>query len=137
MKNPQKISQSIILFDGVCNFCNASVQFVLQRDPKKRFMFAQLQSETGMKLLHEQGLSNLNLSSMVLIQNHQAYTRSTAALKIARHLCLPWPLLYSFILLPRLLRDTIYDFIGKRRYLWFGKTDQCQLIPPEHKERFL
>lgn len=129
--------KSIILFDGVCNLCNGFVRFVIRRDPEQYFVFCPLQSPTGTSLLNHHDLQNLNLSSLVLIENQQVYTRSTAALRIARKLSMPWPLLYGLIALPRPLRDAIYGFIGQRRYNWFGKTEQCSIPDKAQQHRFL
>ncbi len=127
----------IVLFDGVCNFCNASVNFILKRDPKGVFRFAPLQSETAKRLLEKFHLPLDDLDTMVLIENGKAYTRSTAGLRIARHLNAAWPLLYGFIVLPRFFRDTIYRLIARNRYRWFGKRETCMIPLPEWKERFL
>lgn len=137
MPNPTQNHQGIILFDGVCNFCNRSIQFVLNRDKKHYFLFAQLQSDTGRSLLEAHGLSHLNLSSIIFIENNKPYTKSSAAIRITRHLAFPWPLIYVFVIIPPFLRNMVYDFIGNRRYQWFGKTSHCQLVSPEHQKRFL
>lgn len=127
----------IVLFDGVCNFCNASANFILKRDPKGVFRFAPLQSEAAKGLLEKFHLPLDDLDTMVLIENGKAYTRSTAGLRIARHLNAAWPLLYGFIVLPRFFRDTIYRLIARNRYRWFGKRETCMIPLPEWKERFL
>jgi len=140
MTNPQQ--SRIILFDGVCNFCSASVQFVIKRDSKQTFQFCALQSNVGKQLLEQQGLQNYalqnnHLSSMILLEPEKALTKSSAALTIAKYLDWPWPLLYGFIIVPRMIRDAVYDFIGKRRYQWFGKRDSCWIPPPAQRKRFL
>lgn len=128
---------ALVLFDGVCNLCQGSVQFILLRDPKGRFRFASLQSEEGRRRLTEHGLPPESLSSLVLIENGKAYRRSTAALRIARHLSGAWPLAAVFLIVPRPLRDLAYDFVARNRYRWFGKTESCMLPRPEWRERFL
>lgn len=129
-----KRGQGIILFDGVCNLCNGAVTFIIDRDPEGYFAFAPLQSETGKKLL---GIEETRLESIVLIENGERYSESTAALKIARRLRGAWPLLYGFIVVPRALRDSVYRFVAANRYRLFGKTDSCRLPTPELKKRFL
>lgn len=131
------MAHPIVLFDGVCNFCNASVNFILKRDPKGVFRFAPLQSEVAKQLLEKFHLPADDLDTMVLIEDGTASTRSTAGLRIARRLKGTWPLLYGFIVLPRFLRDAVYRLIAKNRYRWFGKKDVCMVPKPEWKERFL
>ena len=126
-----------ILFDGVCNLCHASVQFVIVRDRRKRFRFASLQSATGQRLLAEHNATDSGLSSVLLIRDGRLYRQSTAALEIARSLDGLWPLLYGFIVLPRWLRDPVYDFIGRHRYRWFGRKPACPLPDPALRDRFL
>lgn len=123
----------VILFDGVCNLCTGSVQFVIARDSRKRFRFASLQSPVAEKLLGERD----QLESMVLVVGDKVYRKSTAALKIARCLDGLWPLLSVFLVIPRFLRDAVYDWIGRRRYRMFGKRDVCWTPRPELAERFL
>jgi predicted DCC family thiol-disulfide oxidoreductase YuxK len=123
----------IILFDGVCNLCTASVRFVIERDSRRRFRFASLQSAAAERLLGARD----QLESMVLVADGKTYRRSTAALLIARRLDGAWPLLAVFLAIPRPLRDAVYDFIGRRRYRMFGKRDTCWAPRPELAERFL
>jgi predicted DCC family thiol-disulfide oxidoreductase YuxK len=130
-------SQQIILFDGICNLCNRSVQYVIKHDPGGRFKFATLQSATGKKLLAHYQLSNNNLNSFVLIKNEKAYTKSTAALMVARDLKGMIRLLYGFIIVPRLIRDAVYTFIAGKRYRWFGKRNECMVPHPSLTQRFL
>jgi predicted DCC family thiol-disulfide oxidoreductase YuxK len=128
---------AILLYDGVCNFCDASVQFVMKRDPAGRVAFAALQSAAGRELLSRFGLDPDALSGVVLIEGDRCTVKSTAALRTLRHLRQPWPLLSVFLLFPRFLRDFVYDFIAKRRYKWFGKRDACRVPSPEERARFL
>lgn len=127
----------ILLFDGVCNLCDASVQFIIKRDPASRFRFASLQSEAGRHLLKRHDLSADTLDSVVLIEDGVAYRNSAAALLVARGLKWPWPLLYGFIALPRPVRDAVYRFVARRRYRWFGKKEICSRPRPEQQARFL
>lgn len=141
MKTPS--DRSIILFDGVCNLCNGFVNFVIDRDPDGVFRFAALQSEAGWQLVRDHGaVSSAGgeaalLQSVILIENGTLYRRSTAALRIARHLTPPWPLLYAFIVVPKPIRNAVYDQIAARRYDWFGQRDQCRVPTPALKDRFL
>lgn len=127
----------ILLFDGVCNLCNGAVQFILKRDAKGAFRFASLQSPVGQALLQFAGLPAEHISTLVLFENGQAYVRSDAALRIARHLKGGWLLLYGFIAVPRPVRDVVYNWIARNRYRWFGKQESCMMPSPEWKGRFL
>lgn len=127
----------VILFDGVCNFCNSSVHFIIQRDKKKYFRFAAFQSEAGQQLVRQYRLESLNLQTLVLIKDEKVYMRSSAALRIARKLSGGWAALYPFIIIPSLLRDIPYKLISKNRYRWFGRKQECMIPSPDIKERFL
>ncbi|MEX1201838.1 MAG: thiol-disulfide oxidoreductase DCC family protein [Ferruginibacter sp.] len=130
-------NQAIILFDGVCNLCNSSVQFVISNDKKKLFQFASLQSNSGKALLEKYGLNSNDLNSFVLIQNNKAYNRSTAALNVAGQLSGAVKLLAVFKIVPPYIRDIVYKFIAKNRYKWFGQREACMIPTPELKSRFL
>lgn len=117
----------IVLFDGICNLCHGTVRFIVKRDSRRRFHFATLQSETASRLLPRFGLKPSDLGSVILIQDGQAWRKSSAALKIAGQLDGLWPVMRVFWLVPRPLRDAIYDFIGNRRYRWFGQRKVCEL----------
>ena len=127
----------IILFDGLCNLCNGSVQFIINRDAKKQFRFASLQSSFGNHQLHKFGLATNQLYSIILIKEGRYLQKSNAALEIARNLDGLWPAFYIFKIVPRFLRDWAYDCIAKNRYSWFGKKDSCMIPTPELKSRFL
>lgn len=129
--------RDVVLFDGVCNLCNGAVDFILDRDPEGRLAFASLQSEAGQELLSQYGLSTENFDSVVLLKEGKVYQKSTAALEIAGRLSGAWPLLKVFKLVPRPLRDLIYNFIGRNRYRFFGKREQCRMPTPEIRTRFL
>jgi predicted DCC family thiol-disulfide oxidoreductase YuxK len=130
-------NKSLLLFDGVCNLCNSSVQFILLRDKKDRFRFASLQSDYGQNLLREHNLPTESFNSLVLVENGKVYQKSTAALRIARKLKGLWPLLFAFIIIPPFIRNFVYDIIAKNRYRWFGKKEECMLPRPEWKQKFL
>jgi predicted DCC family thiol-disulfide oxidoreductase YuxK len=134
MYRGEPIPDRLILFDGVCNFCSANVRFVIQRDPEARFQFASLQSDVGQYFAKQYGFANLE--SMVLLQQGRIYQKSSAALRVARQLTGLWPLLFAFIAVPRPVRDGVYDFIGNRRYQWFGKTEECWVPNADIRSRF-
>lgn len=127
----------VVLFDGVCNLCNGSVRFVIERDPHKHFQFAPLQSETATTLIGGTANPLAMPDSIVLVDDGRLYVRSTAALRIARRLRFPWPLLWVFMAVPRPLRDWVYDVIARHRYGWFGKRDTCMVPTKEIRDRFL
>ncbi len=127
----------IILFDGVCNLCTASVRFVIQRDSKGRFRFASLQSPVAERLLGENLQQHDRLGSVVLVLGDKIYRKSTAALQTARRLDGLWPLLTVLLIIPRPLRDAVYDFIGSRRYRMFGKREVCWRPDGDLGARFL
>lgn len=130
-------TQPIILFDGVCNLCNRSVQYVIRHDPDAVFKFASLQGITGQQLLKQFGLADVNMNSFVLIQNDRAYTRSTAALVVAKQLKGVIKFLYAFIIVPPFIRNAVYNLVAKYRYNWFGKKDTCMVPADSLKSRFL
>jgi predicted DCC family thiol-disulfide oxidoreductase YuxK len=126
-----------ILFDGVCNLCNGFVQFVIARDPTAQFRFGALTSPAAARVLREAGVTGPLPDSVILIEEGRVYFRSDAPLRIARHLTFPWPLLYGFAIVPRFIRDPVYDFIAARRYRWFGRREVCMVPTPELQGRFL
>lgn len=128
---------AIVLFDGVCNFCNGSVNFIIERDKENYFKFAPLQSETGQRLLDEHGINKAETDSVILIDNEHVYTHSTAALNIAQKLDGAWSLFYAFIIIPKPVRDFFYKLFAKYRYKLFGKQDACMMPTPEIRQRFL
>lgn len=126
----------LVLFDGVCNFCNHWVQFVMKRNKTGTLRFGTLQGETARRLLPEYGLDPEQLSSVVFISKGKAFTASTAALEICRHLDGSWKLLLLLKIVPRFLRDGVYNLFARYRYQWFGKKDSCVLPTPEQRSRF-
>jgi predicted DCC family thiol-disulfide oxidoreductase YuxK len=129
-KNP------ILFFDGVCNLCNASVHFIIKRDKKKVFLFASLQSDVAKNvLLHKK--YKINMDTIVLFYKDKIYTKSDAALLIFRLLGFPYNILFSLIIIPKIIRNFVYDLIAKNRYKWFGKKDFCMIPKPKYLERFI
>lgn len=135
---------AVILFDGVCNLCNGFVNFVIDRDAAGYFKFAALQSDAAEALLDAEAMPAVRppngrgrLQSVVLIEDGRVYRRSTAALRIARRLRGPWSLLAVLLVMPRPLRDAIYDGLAQHRYEWFGRRDRCRVPTPALEDRFL
>lgn len=137
MGTDHSLTHPVILFDGVCNLCNASVLFVIDRDPKAKFRFASLQSEYGQSQLTKFGLPTSELNSVMLIDKGELYQKSNAALEIARNLRGLWPLLYAFKIIPPFIRNAVYDWIARNRYRWYGKKDECMIPTLELKARFV
>ena len=127
----------IILFDGICNLCNKVVQFVIKRDRQQLFQFASLQSEAGSALLKEMNMPEDNFNTVVYICNNKAYIKSDAALKIAASLPFPINLSIIFKIVPKFIRDAVYDFIAKNRYRFFERKAECMIPNPELSKRFL
>lgn len=132
-----QITKPIIFFDGVCNLCNSSVNFIIDRDEKNIFKFTPLQSKVASDVLPELGIDPNQLESFVLKIGNRAYRRSRAALEIARRMRRGWPLFYVFIIIPGPIRDMVYNLVARNRYRWFGKRDECRIPTPELKARFL
>lgn len=138
MKETIPKNKKIILFDGVCNLCNDSVQLIIERDRNDVFRFASLQSEVGQKLTAERGIDPQAMDSIILIEPGIAYyEKSTAALEISKHLSGGYSLLRYFSFLPEGFRNGVYDLIAKNRYKWFGKKDECMVPTAELKAKFL
>jgi predicted DCC family thiol-disulfide oxidoreductase YuxK len=135
----KKISTNyeLILFDGVCNFCNASINFVIDHDPEKHFKFAALQSEIGQDILTKFNKNTKDFDSVILLKGNQLYQKSEAALEITKHLSGFWKYLSIFGILPTFFLNFFYDIIAKNRYKIFGKADSCRMPTPELRERFL
>jgi len=126
----------VILFDGVCNFCNGAINFVIKQDKKAHFQFASLQSTCADQLLKPHGVLK-KFDSFVLIENNQVFQKSAAALKVMQRLPWYWQWTQVFWTVPKFIRDAVYDVIAKNRYRWFGKKDQCMIPTPEMRSRFL
>lgn len=129
--------QPVIFFDGVCNLCNASVQFVIRHDPKAIFKFCSLQSPIAKSLLPQHHFQNKDFSSFILLEDGIIYTRSTAALRVIRRLKSPFKILYGFIIVPPFIRNWAYKIIANNRYNWFGKKDTCMVPDSSLAHRFL
>jgi predicted DCC family thiol-disulfide oxidoreductase YuxK len=129
-------TKPIIFFDGVCNLCNSSVQFVIKKDKEARFRFASLQSQAGQEILQQYNLSQNDFSSFILFEGGKLYTRSTAALRVFSRLR-GWKWSRIFHWVPRFVRDGVYNVVARNRYKWFGKRDSCMLPTPELASRFL
>lgn len=127
----------ILIFDGVCELCNASVDFIMKREKSPDLLFTANQNPPGIKLLKQYGEDPDSVSTLFLVQDAKLYKRSTAALRIARMLKFPWNLCYGFIIIPRFLRDPIYNLIARNRYRLFGKKETCRIPTQEEIARFL
>tara|TARA_R110000868_G_scaffold145181_1_gene365097 strand:+ start:17019 stop:17426 length:408 start_codon:yes stop_codon:yes gene_type:complete len=133
-----ELDKKIILFDGVCNLCNASIQLVIKHDKKDEYRFAALQSELGQKMTAERHIDTTAIDSIILVEPGVAYyTKSTAALKVGKNFGGLWSLLAVFEWIPEGIRNVVYDFIAKNRYKWYGKKDSCMIPTPELKAKFL
>lgn len=133
----KKNKKMTVLFDGVCNFCNASINFVIDRDKKGVFKFAALQSDIGQEILKKYGLKQTNFDSIILEKEGKIYQKSDAALEIVRNMDGLWKVFYIFKIIPSFLRNPVYNLIAKNRYRIFGRTDACRIPTPELKARFL
>lgn len=128
----------IVLFDGICNLCNSTVQFIIKRDKNNVFKFSSLQSEFGQNFLKERNLSSTDFNSIILYESGVAYyTKSTAILKIVQKLGFPYKILSVFLLIPSPIRDSIYSLLSKNRYHLFGKKDSCMVPTAENKKKFI
>jgi len=136
MEKTQK-NKSIILFDGYCLLCEWSVKFVLKQDKFNSFLFASLQSEMGMSILREHGIRKNYNESVILVENSKLYHESDAALRITKKLNGLWPILYSFIIIPKCLRNWIYKIVSRNRFKWFKKKNECYLPKKSEKDKFL
>jgi predicted DCC family thiol-disulfide oxidoreductase YuxK len=133
----KEANKKIILFDGVCNLCSSSVQFVLKRDKKNQFLFGSLQGRAGQEYLAKFNLPANTFNSFILVEEDKPYTKSTGALRMLKHLGGGWSLLYALMIVPRFIRDAVYEWIARNRYKWFGKKDVCWMPAPALKAKFL
>lgn len=127
----------LVLFDGVCNFCSASVQFIIRRDRRKLYRFVPIQSPLGRRLYSAAGLDPDRMQTIMLLKEGRSFVRSDAAIEIARGFGGIWRMVVVFRCLPAPLRDWVYSFIAVRRYRWFGSKPVCEIPAPEVRERFL
>ena len=137
MNTPPLKDGQIILFDGICNLCNGFVTFVIRRDKRNVFRFGSLQSEVAQKLLKRFGSENYDLTSIVLLDGQNIATESDAVLQIARELGGVWRLLYALIIVPKIVRDSVYRIVARYRYRIFGKRDSCMIPTPELMDKFI
>jgi len=133
----ETIHKTILLFDGECNLCEAVVLFVLKHEKKPHLYFCPLQSSTGVQILKQHAIDYKNIKSVVLIENNKAYTKSTAALRVLKYLKIPYSIGYIFIIIPSGIRNYLYSWIAKNRYVWFGKKENCIVPTAELLKRFL
>ena len=131
------LNQPIVFFDGLCNLCSNAVQFILKYDKHQRFHFASIQGAIAAQMLPAHLTISQGVDSIVFLENGKFYTKSTAALRIAKHLKFPVNLCYVFMLVPAVIRNVVYDWIARNRYKWFGKKEVCWLPSPELSSRFL
>ena len=130
--------KKLILFDGICNLCNASVLYVIKRDKNNVFMFATLQSDIGKQIIQQYHLDASKTDSILLYSETKGlFIKSSAALHIAKYLGFPNNLMSIFFIIPPFFRNWVYDYIAKNRYKWYGKKEQCMLPTPELKSKFL
>ena len=131
-------NKKLIIFDGVCNLCNTSVQYVIEHDKKDMFLFTALQSEIGQKIINEYKIATKNIDSIILYSETKGISyKSTAALRIASDLGFPNNLMSVLFIIPPFIRNWVYDYIAKNRYKWFGKKKSCMIPTPELKSKFL
>lgn len=135
MQLPQ--DRSVVLFDGICNLCNSSVRFILKHDSREQFLFSSLQSDASEKLLLHLNYKIREINSILLVENGQIHEKSDAVLRIAAGLRFPWNLATAFRILPKNMRDMLYDFVAKNRYRWFGKKDRCVFSMNTYENRFI
>ena len=131
-------NKDLILFDGVCNLCSSSVQYVIERDLKNKYVFAALQSDIGKEIIEKYKIDPSKTDSILLYRKDKGVvSKSTAALLIAKHLGFPTNLLYVFLIVPAFIRNMVYDYVAKNRYKWYGKKESCWIPTPELKAKFI
>jgi predicted DCC family thiol-disulfide oxidoreductase YuxK len=129
--------ESILLFDGHCSLCNGAVDFVLKRDTRKKLLLASIQGPAGQAILKKYQLPSSYLDTLVVVEQGKVYLGSTAALRVARLLGGGWPLFYGLIILPKGIRDRVYQWISEHRYQWFGRRDTCRMPTASERTHFL
>lgn len=127
----------VVLFDGVCNLCNSSVNWIIDHDKEGKFKFASLQSAYGQNVVKQFNLTGGYMDTVLLLDGDNLYKRSDAVLRIAKHIGGIYALAYVFIIMPAFVRDMFYNFVARNRYRWFGKQDACRIPTPEFKTKFL
>ncbi|MFQ5584117.1 MAG: thiol-disulfide oxidoreductase DCC family protein [Calditrichia bacterium] len=136
VQQDETISPPVVLFDGVCKLCNGSVNFILRHDRRGRLKLAPLQSEYSRQVLKAHGMKSDPLDSILLLEGNRLTTKSTAIIRISKYLRGAWPLCMILLIIPRFIRDFVYDIVARNRYRWFGKYDSCHLPDPEFEDRF-
>lgn len=129
--------ERLILFDGLCNWCNAWVNVTIAHDPSGQFKFGTLQSEQAQRILRDLDLSATDYQTFLLLEGGLVYTKSTAALRVIRQLSWWWPLYHVCVLVPAPLRDVIYDFVARHRYRWMGRAATCRVPTQVERDRFV
>ncbi len=129
--------KKVIIFDGVCNFCNFWVNFILDRDKKNTFLFSAVQSDSAKSLLKKYNRNNEDIDTFILITDKGCFERSTAGLLVLKELSGLWKILYVFIIIPKFIRDPLYNIIAKNRYRFFGKSEACRIPTPDERDKFL
>ena len=137
MKNALDYPNPVLLFDGVCNLCNNSVNFIIRHDKKNKYKFSALQNDIGNEIIEKFKIDPNKTDSIILIQGEKHYIKSSAALRIAKNLSGAYPLLFAFMIIPPFIRNWVYDYIAKNRYKWYGKRDSCMIPTKELKDKFL
>ncbi len=137
MIDSHSLPHPVILFDGVCNLCSGSVQFIIKHDPQQQFRFASLQSAFGQQVLEKHKLPVTAFGSFILLENGTVYTKSSGALRVAKKLSGAWPALIILMIVPPFIRNAVYDFVAKNRYKWFGKKEECWIPDPRLKDLFI
>jgi predicted DCC family thiol-disulfide oxidoreductase YuxK len=132
-----EVKKPVVLFDGFCNYCSRKINFMAKHDTGDHFLFSASQTDAGKKLLKTFSIEDIANESVILIEKENIYIKSTAALRIYRHLNGLLPVLYIFIIIPRFIRDAVYDVIARNRYKWFGKRETCMVPDEKMKEKFL
>ena len=132
----EEINHPLVLFDGICNYCNSWVNFIIRHDPKKKFRFSALQSDAGKKILKQYKISEKE-ESVILIYNEKVYMKSTAGLHVLYHLGGFYALAFALVIFPEYIRDFYYDIIARNRYKWWGKRNECMIPSEDVKELFL
>lgn len=130
-------NKTILLFDGYCNLCHSSVQFIIKHEKKQEIYFTSLQSKTGVEILNYYSINPVKTNSVVLIEKNKSYIKSTAALRLTKYLKGIYPLAIVFMIIPAFIRNSVYDFIARNRYKWYGKKDSCLMPDQELIKRFL
>ena len=132
-----KLNNNILIFDGLCNLCSGSANFIIKRDKRAKYKFASLQSEVGIKLCIQHNIDTTKIDSIVLIKDDAVYIKGAAVLEILKDMPIGWRLLRVGVILPKEIRDWLYDFVAKHRYKIFGKKDECPLPVEDVKDRYL